>query len=294
MVSSIIAESVQGESHKRHDIVRQDNYLILVGPDSPINTEGNENKKIRKKLPEGVSIISVADGHGSNACPYSDKGSELATGVFCDIMSDYAIKYQSDMNGLFALLNKEGETTQIAKQIILRWEERVKWDFNRNRKDIDKPHKEDGSVDYSAVYKMYGSTLLGIMITPTFIFAFQLGDGDIYIVSENEVSPVIEGDKILGVETHSISKEDSWSKSLTRVINIDQFNIHPFMISISTDGWINSHASPDDFEKTCKEYFKLIREKGSEVIESNLAAWLSETSKFGCGDDITTVFAYFD
>lgn len=50
------------------------------------------------------------------------------------------------------------------------------------------------------------------MITPIFIFAFQLGDGDISFVDNNGFDHPLEDEKILGVETHSLSKIDSWKK----------------------------------------------------------------------------------
>lgn len=48
------------------------------------------------------------------------------------------------------------------------------------------------------------------MITPLFIFAFQLGDGDISFVDEAGLDHLLEDEKILGVETHSLSKIDAW------------------------------------------------------------------------------------
>lgn len=50
------------------------------------------------------------------------------------------------------------------------------------------------------------------MITPIFVFAFQLGDGDISYVDQNGLDHLLEDEKILGVETHSLSKIDSWKK----------------------------------------------------------------------------------
>jgi serine/threonine protein phosphatase PrpC len=143
------------------------------------------------------------------------------------------------------------------------------------------------------IWKKYGTTLLGMLITEKFIFTLQLGDGDITYVDEDNVLPVIEGDKILGVETHSISKPSSWKKVHTKVINIENISVDRFMYVLSTDGWLNSHASSDEFYKTCKDYFSMIQEHGADVIEENLSNWLKETSALGCGDDITTVFVYY-
>ena len=66
------------------------------------------------------------------------------------------------------------------------------------------------------------------------------------------------------------------------------------MYMLSTDGFANSYLTEDDFAKTCREYFGMIRGHGFEEVCSNLEKWLAETSELGCGDDTTVVMAYFD
>ena len=65
------------------------------------------------------------------------------------------------------------------------------------------------------------------------------------------------------------------------------------MYMLSTDGFANSYSSDIEFEKTCSDYFCMIREHGAATVQSNLKKWLNETSELGCGDDITMVMAYF-
>lgn len=286
MTPIIIGESVRGESHIRHDVERQDSFLIIDG----IHKHDRKGPFYDKMSPD-VKLIAVADGHGSASCPYSKTGSQTATNVFCDIMSEFAAKFKDNMDELFVSLNREGETARIAKWIVGEWEKRILQHHAMAKREV--PKKESGDIDAGAIWKQYGTTLLGMLITQSFIFTLQLGDGDITYVDRNWVSPVIEGDKILGVETHSISKPSSWKKVLTRVINLEGNKETPFMYILSTDGWLNSHSSEEEFHKTCRDYFNMITEQGTEVIESNLERWLSETSTMGCGDDITTVFVYF-
>lgn len=64
------------------------------------------------------------------------------------------------------------------------------------------------------------------------------------------------------------------------------------MYMLSTDGFVNSYASSEEYIKTCKDYLEMIEEHGFEAVESNLTSWLEETSELGCGDDITVVMAY--
>ena len=131
------------------------------------------------------------------------------------------------------------------------------------------------------------------MITDTFLFAFQLGDGDIVRVSGTGVQNVIEADKILGTETHSLSKPQSWKKAVTFVKREDENEPLPVMYMLSTDGMANSFKNDDEFKKTCEDYYTLLNEHGVKAVSENLKTWLGETSELGCGDDITALFAYY-
>jgi serine/threonine protein phosphatase PrpC len=286
MTPVIIGSSVQGDSHIRHNVEKQDSYLIIDGIH-----KHERNSIYYKELANNIKIVSVADGHGSDSCPYSKTGSQTAVNVFCDIMAEFAVKYKEDMQSLFTTLNREGETTKLAQHIVREWEKRILQFHRMSKREVILD--SDGNYLAEEIWKKYGTTLLGMLITEKFIFTLQLGDGDITYVDEDNVLHVIEGDKILGVETHSISKPSSWKKVHTKVINLENISADRFMYVLSTDGWLNSHASSDEFYKTCKDYFNMIKEHGADVIEENLPNWLKETSALGCGDDITTVFVYY-
>ena len=272
MSHMIYGASVRGASHIRSGVVCQDSYKQM-------------------QIADDVILIAVADGHGSSACPYSKTGSKIATNVFCSIMEDAYHSFAEDMNFFMTYLNREGEL-KIAQSIDVEWKRRV-WKAHLDNKR-EKPIDENGEVDKKAVYKQYGTTLLGLMITPSFVFAFQLGDGDILFVDNKEVHQIVSTDKILGTETHSLSKIDAWKKVTTIIRKRDSVDDLPYLYLISTDGFSNSHKTERDFHITCKEYFKLIGECGFNAVASNLKNWLNETSEHGCGDDITVVMVYFE
>ena len=90
------------------------------------------------------------------------------------------------------------------------------------------------------IWKMYGTTLLGLLINPAFVFAYQLGDGDLVFTNENKTEYVIHGDLMLGTATHSLSSVDSWKRAKTKIYpapNMDE----PFAFHLSTDGFSNSY-----------------------------------------------------
>ena len=291
MIPIIFGESVIGASHLKHNKKKQDSYLIVnsISKDGISNKRGAPYKKCYENLSDNIQIVAVSDGHGSDSCPYSDVGANTAVNVFCDIMAFYSDKYVDTIDDFFHMLNREGESARLAQEIVNEWGKRIVSVHKLNRREF--PLGKDGEKDLGAVRKQYGATLLGLLLSDKYVFVFQLGDGDIYCVDEENVNPVVEGDKMLGVETHSISKRDSWKKVVSKVDTINRKR--PFMFIMSTDGFMNSHASEIEYQKTCKAYFDLINKDGRTVVEDNLSSWLSETSEKGCGDDITTVFIYY-
>ena len=200
MKRMVFGESVQGASHKRVDKECQDSFKKL-------------------EYDDGTVIMAIADGHGSKACPYSKSGSSIAVNVFCKVMDEFHASYAENLEMLLTYLNREGDT-KVAQAVDAEWKRRVlKVHTNQKREVL---LTEDGEKNKAEIYKQYGSTLVGLMITPIFVFAFQLGDGDISYVDQNGLDHLLEDEKILGVETHSLSKIDSWKKVVSAVRRRDE------------------------------------------------------------------------
>lgn len=272
MIRSVFGESVQGASHIRNGRECQDSL-----------------KKVEKD--EDTVILAVADGHGSDACPYSKTGSYVAVNVFCKILGDYLETYAGRPEILLTFLKREGDT-KVAQEIDAEWKRRILKIHVKCKREMIAD--AEGNKDKASIYKMYGSTLLGLVITKDFLFAFQLGDGDIVKVSEAGVQNIIEADKILGTETHSLSKAESWKKAITFMKKQEENERLPVMYMLSSDGMANSFKNDDEFKKTCNDYFALLNEHGAKAVSDNLKTWLNETSELGCGDDITALFAYYN
>lgn len=266
----VFGESVQGASHKRNEIECQDSI-----------------KKI--EFDDGSVILAVADGHGSKSCPYSKSGSSIAVNVFCKVMQEFYTGYKDNLEMLLTYLNREGDT-KVAQAVDDEWKRRVLIAHTKNKRNV--PLTSEGEKNKVEIYKEYGTTLVGLMITPIFLFAFQIGDGDITYVDNNGIEEVLVPDKILGTETHSLSKIDSWKKAITvvRRRNIDE-NI-PSLFMLSTDGFSNSYKNEEEFKKACADYFEMTKQHGCDAIGANLKGWLSETSEQGCGDDISLLMCY--
>ncbi|MCM1181559.1 MAG: protein phosphatase 2C domain-containing protein [Clostridium sp.] len=271
MTRNIFGESVQGASHIRSGKECQDSL-----------------KKIEKD--EDTVILAVADGHGSDSCPYSKTGSYVAVNVFCKILGDYLDTYAEQPEMLLTFLKREGDT-KVAQAIDAEWKRRILKIHANNKREIFLD--AEGNKDKDAIYRLYGSTLIGLVLTKEFLFAFQLGDGDIIKVSETGIQNVIEADKILGTETHSLSKTESWKKAITFIKKQEDEQQLPVMYMLSSDGMANSYKNEDEFKKTCHDYYALLKEHGVKAVSGSLREWLNETSELGCGDDITALFAYY-
>ena len=271
MNHAIFGENIQGASHIRSGTPCQDSWKMV-------------------SLDDGTIILAVADGHGSKTCPYSDTGSSIAVDVFCDILQKLYEGYAENPDQLPSYLNREGDL-KVAMAIDTEWKGRVVERHISEQREIEK--QENGEDNLAEVYKQYGSTLLGLMITKNYVFGFQLGDGDICYVNENELQLVIEPEKILGVETHSLSRENSWEKAITAVRWINIGDNLPALFTLSSDGYANSYKSEEEFHNTIKDYLETLKTYGVNAVKKSLPGWLSETSEMGCGDDITMVIAYF-
>ncbi len=271
----VFGKSVKGATHERNGLPLQDSCKI-------------------EEISDKITIIAVADGHGSDKCPRSDRGSTIAVNTFCAVIKNYLLNYGKEKDGLTNLvtfLNREGDM-RFAQDICEEWQVRVKQSFYKNKDEglVD----VEGNIDWKKVYSLYGTTLLGMLITDTFVFSFQIGDGDINYITADEISPLVEPEKFLGTETHSLSKVDAWRKSVASVRRKNASDDVPYLYMLSTDGFFNSFVSQEEFNKTCREYYDMIGQHGYEAVKNNLEKWLKETSELGCGDDITVVMAYVD
>lgn len=258
----MLKAKVRGTSHIRKGQVCQDALKIV-------------------ELGDNV-LLAVADGHGSSSCPYSDTGSQIAVEVFTDLMGDYL--RQVEYSNLKQFLNREG-SLKIARDIDRKWKSRVKEHYHRDL-------KEGQTLKDEELWKLYGTTLLGMVLTPDFYFAFQIGDGDIIHLSEVGVREVIAGDALLGTETHSLSHANAWQKAHATVGGISRESC-PQAFMLTTDGFSNSYSSKSEFTQTSRSYFEAVRCHGVQSVDAHLVEWLTETSRDGSGDDITLVMGIF-
>jgi hypothetical protein len=134
----------------------------------------------------------------------------------------------------------------------------------------------------------YGTTLLVAAITDAYLLVLQLGDGDVMCVKEDAA----QADPLLPREPHLVADEtDSLcmpgAQNRFRMGLYPLRNERPALILISSDGYFNSFAAPDDFRKVGPDLLAVLRSTSLEHVRRQLARWLDDVSRDGSGDDVT-------
>lgn len=226
-------------------------------------------------------ICAIADGHGSTTCPYSDEGAQIAVTISLSIIE--TLIWQNEETSLYELLQSIKEI-QLPKWVEKEWKEQVAFH-----------HRQKGRGDYlkaEHMWKLYGSTLIILWVMPDFIFAMQIGDGDILQVDEmGETKHFIASDKQYGVETYSLCQNACWRYFKHRLVPIKKGK-GPCLFLISTDGYANSFTSEAEFLKVGEDYLNLIKTYDQDILTYQLPIWLKEASREGSGDDITLAIFY--
>lgn len=223
---------------------------------------------------KSYTIACVADGHGSSSCPYSDEGAEAAVKIAAELLSEMLPSIEAQME------------IRLPKMLEAKWKEAIQKIHAEKERDI--------SPDEPFPYILYGTTLLCVAATKSFIFALQIGDGNILIVDKNgESKPILAVEENVGEDTESLCLADAWGFVRTQMIPWNTTDA-PSMILLSTDGYANSFSDSSGFLKAGTDFFKLWQEEGLSYISENLTDWLRKSSDKGSGDDIAMALIVFE
>ena len=283
---AIHGDSVKGVSHEKSGLPNQDAWSSKY--------EGNS------------LVLAVADGHGNSKSFRSDRGAKIAVKVATETLIEFAKAFATPYN----LGDVEHSmTSALAKEIVNRWQNLVNDDLRANafdEKEFAILSSENRQLVEKSPLVAYGATVIGVIITESFIGYIQLGDGDVLVISENgEVSrPLPRDERLIANETTSLCGSGiSCSKHRPSVVptgawadfrvGISQAITHlPVLIIVSTDGYSNSFRTEADFLKVGSDYLEIIRKEGVNYLKENLHDWLVDASKAGSGDDITLGIIY--
>jgi serine/threonine protein phosphatase PrpC len=274
----VCGETVPGASHLRAGIPNQDAIL-----------------QIRASSVGLPIILAVSDGHGSNKCFRSDRGSRFAVHLAVGLLSKTLNEIYTDAKCLDDLEKfKEEMRKRLPSELVRRWRSTVEIDLEREplqEAEFERLVTKDGPRARKLVeanpYLAYGATLLAVALTETFAIYMQLGDGEILNVSETGAVtlPLPDDERLLANETTSLCLEHAAEdfRFTVRPLEDDL----PAMILLTTDGYANSFSSTAGFHQVGGDILEMMRADGFDSVNRNIKGWLEQATAEGSGDDCT-------
>lgn len=236
---------------------------------------------------ELMSIAVVADGHGSDNYPRTDRGSGFAVNVTINTIQEFVRTVKE--NDIDISQDSNNYLEQLTKHILQKWYEAVEADYSRY------PLTEEELTKVSSKYKLryksgeykekaYGATLIAVCQTKEYWFGLQIGDGKCVCVSqEGEISEPISWDEACQQNiTTSICDSDA----------IGEFRYYfskecPIAILIGSDGIDDSYAGSEELYRFYQAVLGVFVEHGPEIGANEVREHLPIISKRGSGDDVS-------
>ena len=236
---------------------------------------------------DDVAIIAVADGHGSDNYPRTDRGSKFAISESLNAVAEFVETVKN--NGIDLSDRTEEKLEQLAKNILGKWHVRVESDV------ACEPLTEEEIAKVSERYKVrylsgrynakaYGTTLILVCITEAYWFGMHIGDGKCVAVSaQGEIfEPIPWDDDCQQNVTTSICDSDA----------IDEFRYYystelPIAVFAGSDGIDDSFPGAEELYELYRNVLMIAAEHGIEAVRQEMDEYLPSLSRRGSGDDVT-------
>jgi len=236
---------------------------------------------------DSMAVVVVADGHGSDNYPRTDRGSSFAVEAtitaireFVKTVEDSAIDISTDSDAYLE---------QLAKNILANWYAAVDADLEKY------PFSEEELSKVSEKYKKrymsgqrqekaYGTTLIAACQTKNYWFGLQIGDGKCVCISQDGsmFEPIPWDDDCQANITTSICDSEA----------IEEFRYWfmkdcPVATLMGTDGIDDSYANSEEMYVLYRSILAIFAEHGKATGESEIQAFLPGLSRKGSGDDVS-------
>ena len=278
---------------------------------------------------ESLSMAIVCDGHGGEPYFRSQYGSQFAVEIakkairsFVDSMeeSSFTVKGKRSVfedkpfTDYGTNDGKEHEIDNHAHKalmwlfssIISQWNDTIAKDACERDLDeweqihVDQKYKDDFHAkqqDPSATFeKIYGCTLMAYVQTPTYWFAFHIGDGK-FVTLHNEGEGIEFRQPIPWDERCFLNKTTSLCDSHV----LEEFRYcyqgdgtFPRAVFLGSDGMDDSYGDGENLYNFYIQLFKTIIQKGKDKALIELKKSLPIISKRGSKDDMSVACVYND
>ena len=272
---------------------------------------------------DGMLIVAVADGHGDKKHALSHIGSQLAVTTAVELM-EIALRD--------VIVQSHKNTFQIQKELQLQLPKRIHYEWKKRvLEEISKDRTEDSTEFLIEEFEeenlkeqviLYGTTLLAVGLFQGHMLCFQLGDGDIFILTNREqefekpsaddvFQQLIDAEQSVCVQEEEI-KTDSKELEVTKFLlgkddlygsltyslcqpnnqNMAQiyYGKHPKqgILSLSTDGFRDCVGGGNqDFDRVMRWIYQKI--ENDHNFTTHLPKWIGQVSFKGNGDDISLI-----
>ncbi|MDR2495172.1 MAG: protein phosphatase 2C domain-containing protein [Spirochaetaceae bacterium] len=245
---------------------------------------------------ERVGIALVADGHGSRRHFRSELGARFAVEVAKCAITQFIEMTEGRNSGFWdgsaetggGLKKADEYIRQLKSNIIYRWREAVLRDLNERafteeERDICADHHiNPDAEDKNDLVAVYGSTLLGAVITERFWFAIQIGDGACLIITE-------EGNAEAGIakDAHLEFGHTTSLCSLDALVSFrHRFGDIPIVgITVASDGVTDSFI-PEKYKDFTMRLLRRFVDNPDQA-ERSLRDFLPKLSERGSNDDVS-------
>lgn len=239
-----------------------------------------------------VCICVVADGHGSDNYPRTDRGANFAVNSSIHCILDFVDLVNSE-DVLTDEKHDYDVLTQLAKSILKDWYDSVEKDYSAHpftleelKNVSDKYKKKYLSEDPNIrrVEKAYGCTLIAYVVTNQYSFGLQIGDGRCVLIQED------------GTCTEPIPWDDNCQLNITTSIcdsdAIDEFRFYvsdefPMAVFCGSDGIDDSYSNSSEMYELYRSMLKIFADYGVEIGEKEIKEYLPTLTKKGSGDDVS-------
>ncbi|MER7921881.1 PP2C family serine/threonine-protein phosphatase [Streptomyces sp. NPDC096057] len=238
---------------------------------------------------EDPLLLAVADGHGSARYTRSEIGARFAVDRFVGRAELFAQAARDchEPGRLARLMTYARD--DFPRALVQDWRETAlgHWDRHRPVADAGTPEPRQ-----SEKLLLYGTTLIGAVLTPWLFVAWQIGDGDLAVVEHDGTltRPLAPAEEALGDETESLCGPEAWSAVRMHWAPVFDQARTPRLVVLSTDGLSKSFASAEGYRQFVAGLDGRLASDGSEGVREVLPQWLEQASKYS-GDDTTLAAA---
>ena len=260
----VLACSVCGVTHKTNDLPCQDS----------------------SRADSDITMVVVADGHGSARHDKSEHGSRIAVEQAVKIIKKQTAERKLDPDFLNKLKN------DFPRLMVKSWRAEVD-EHEEQTGDTKGPDGTDSNCQKK--YIRYGTTIIVAFVYENQLFLAQLGDGDVLVVdSDGNVRSVRQpGDLRIGDSTESLCQSDAeeaknWNIQILSFGGNSEEEIEGCptykMALICSDGVSNAFKKEKDFEQLASDIYGMCKEKGFPWVEEKCEEWLKIYAQ-NTGDD---------